>query len=261
MDMYLEDLDDLFEFKTVLLVASDIDGTLTQGRYLSPEAIRQLHKMHEYGLQVLLVTGRSAGWGHALAGYLPVAGVIAENGGVFISAGAHDPPRVLLPRADCEDLRIRLRECFRKIKEVFPAVQETGDNCFRMSDWTFEVAGRTQRELQQIGELCKQEGWAFTFSTIHCHIMDNRLDKAKGIVMGIKSLENTKAISLDKVVTIGDSPNDSPMFNPQIFPCSVGVRNIGAYLEMMEYKPKYISRYSEADGFISLVKQIIMAKK
>ncbi len=68
----------------IRLIASDVDGTLTQNGKFSSDFISTLIDIQSAGIKVLLVTGRSAGWVSALVNYLPVAGAIAENGGIFL---------------------------------------------------------------------------------------------------------------------------------------------------------------------------------
>ena len=60
-----------------------MDGTLTQGNKFSSNLIQTLEKLGAAEIDVLIVTGRSAGWVNAIATYLPVVGAIAENGGLL----------------------------------------------------------------------------------------------------------------------------------------------------------------------------------
>jgi hydroxymethylpyrimidine pyrophosphatase-like HAD family hydrolase len=66
----------------VELLATDMDGTLTQNGQFGPEVLSALGALQSSGLPVIIVTGRSAGWVSGLAQYLPVAGAICEDGGV-----------------------------------------------------------------------------------------------------------------------------------------------------------------------------------
>ena len=68
----------------IRLIASDVDGTLTQNGKFSSDFISTLLDLQSAGIKVLLVTGRSGGWVSALVNYLPVAGAITENGGIFL---------------------------------------------------------------------------------------------------------------------------------------------------------------------------------
>ena len=68
----------------IRLIATDVDGTLTENGKFSSDFISTLLDLQSAGIKVLLVTGRSAGWVSALVNYLPVEGAIAENGGIFL---------------------------------------------------------------------------------------------------------------------------------------------------------------------------------
>jgi hypothetical protein len=74
-------------FQNLKLIATDMDGTLTQRGKFSPALIQAFENLAEANIQVLIVTGRSAGWVSGLVNYLPIAGAIAENGGLFYQAG------------------------------------------------------------------------------------------------------------------------------------------------------------------------------
>jgi len=66
------------------LIASDVDGTLTEGGKFSPKLITAIESLTQAGIEVILITGRSAGWVQALNNYLPVSGAIAENADFFM---------------------------------------------------------------------------------------------------------------------------------------------------------------------------------
>ncbi len=72
------------DLSDIRLIASDVDGTLTQNGKFSSDFISTLIDLQSAEIKVLLVTGRSAGWVSALVNYLPVEGAIAENGGIFL---------------------------------------------------------------------------------------------------------------------------------------------------------------------------------
>ena len=66
------------------VLAADIDDTITAGGKLPARTLELFEELEAAGLVVALVTGRSAGWAQALAGYLPgVRLVVGENGLVW----------------------------------------------------------------------------------------------------------------------------------------------------------------------------------
>lgn len=238
-------------FKNIKLVATDMDGTLTHHGKFTPKLLQTLTALADINIPVIIVTGRSAGWVSGLASYLPIAGAIAENGGLYFS-GATDKAEVLVPLGD--EHRLALSEMFWALKAEFPNLQPSTDNAYRLTDWTFDIAGISQLELQQMGDRCQAQGWGFTYSSIQAHIKLLQQDKAIGLISALA--RHFPDISTDQIVTVGDSPNDESLFSPQ-FPCSVGVANVQEYLGRLSYQPAYITHQPESDGFCELAESIL----
>ena len=59
----------------------------------------------------------------------------------------------------------------------------------------------------------------------------------------------------NKIVFIGDSPNDQPMFN--FFPNSVGVANVKNFTSQLIYEPTYITELEAGSGFVELTDLLI----
>jgi HAD superfamily hydrolase (TIGR01484 family) len=231
------------------LIAADIDGTLTHEGKFTPELLQAIDQLNAKGIKLLLVTGRSAGWVSAVNNYLPVVGAIAENGGIYFNqAGEFD----FLTQIDqIETHRSQLAERFWELQTVYPQIQESIDNQFRITDWTFDVAGLTDRELTQIATSCQAWGYSFTFSTIQCHIKPLRQDKGVAILQVLQ--QYFPGITPTQMITVGDSPNDASMFDQSLFPHSVGVANIAHYASQISHQPQYMTNSPEVVGFVELV--------
>ena len=78
-------------FKNVRLIATDMDGTLTQQGKFTASLLQSWEDLRAADIPVLIVTGRLAGWVCGLVSYLPVVGAIAENGGLFYPADSANP--------------------------------------------------------------------------------------------------------------------------------------------------------------------------
>jgi hydroxymethylpyrimidine pyrophosphatase-like HAD family hydrolase len=233
----------------IKLIASDVDGTLTHSDRFTPKLLEAIAQLNQANLPLLLVTGRSAGWVDALRNYLPVVGAIAENGGVFCP---QDGPYQLL--GDFPPLsthRQHLADAFSQLQQRYPQLKASTDNAFRLTDWTFDVEGLSEGDLGAIALQCQAWGWSFTYSTVQCHIKPQSQNKASGIQQVLAQYFPT--IHPTQVLTIGDSPNDQAMFNPEIFPVSVGVANILKYADRLQYRPKYVTTRAEVDGFCEMV--------
>ncbi|HEY9737281.1 MAG TPA: HAD-IIB family hydrolase [Trichocoleus sp.] len=231
------------------LVATDLDGTLTQNGQFTPLLLQGLQDLQGAGLPVLLVTGRSAGWVSALVEYLPVAGAIAENGGLFF-AGGNAAPILLSKIRDLSHHRQALAELFGQLQSQRPHLQESTDNRYRLSDWTFDVAGLSQEDLDDLAATTAAAGWGFTYSTVQCHLKLPQQSKASALLQVLA--DHFPDLTPDQVVTVGDSPNDESLFDPATFPNSVGVANIQHYWPQLQHQPVYVTQTAEAQGFLEL---------
>ncbi len=244
-------------FTNIALVATDMDGTLTQGGKFSTTILQALEKLGSAGIKVLIVTGRSAGWMSGLSHLMPVIGAIAENGGLFYPSGKEEPVS-LTAIPDLKAHRQSLAVTFEFLKTIFPQIQESADNRFRVTDWTFDIGALSPEELQRLGNLCQQRGWGFTYSTVQCHIKPQEQDKAIGLLQVLQAY--LPEISPKQVVTVGDSPNDQSLFNQSQFPISVGVANVMQYAHQLEHQPSYITQAAEGEGFCELCNYILHRK-
>jgi hydroxymethylpyrimidine pyrophosphatase-like HAD family hydrolase len=62
------------------------------------------------------------------------------------------------------------------------------------------------------------------------------------------------------LLTIGDSPNDAPLFNPAHFPQSVGVANVRPYCDRLPHPPAYITTQPEGHGFGELLNHLLQLR-
>lgn len=244
---------DNYDWGSIKLIASDMDGTLTREEKFDSKLFETLSKLAAGGIDVLITTGRSAGWVQAIATYLPVVGAMAENGGLLYWQGSTIPQ--LMSEIEIDEHRQQLSRVFELLQSKFSQLKESPDNRFRITDWTFEVEGLSIDELKQIENICQSEGYGFTYSTIQCHIKPLEQDKAFGLSKVIP--QYFPELKPEEIVTIGDSPNDESMFDPQQFPLSVGVANVKKYSDRMKYLPAYITNKFEGEGFNELAKLII----
>ena len=241
-------------FKNICLVATDMDGTLTRKGKFTPALFQALESLAQEGIKVLILTGRSAGWVNGLASYLPIAGAVAENGGLFYPADSESVVN-LTPINDYEEHRQALAAVFAKLQTKFPRLRESSDNRFRITDWTFDVADLTIQELVTLDNICLEMGWGFTYSNVQCHIKPIGQEKAAALLQVLKQYfpEHQR----EQVVTVGDSPNDESLFDDAYFPISVAVANVLEYVERLKHQPAYVTSFSEGEGFCELVDYLI----
>lgn len=241
---------DCAALKSIRLIATDMDGTLTIDQKFTPQLLQAFDRLNQAGIAVLIVTGRSAGWVSGLVNYLPIVGAIAENGGLFYQGETQE---LLVPISDVKLHRQKLAEMFLKLRSYFPRIQESHDNAFRLTDWTFDVAGLNLEDIKKLASLCQDNGFGFTYSNVQCHIKLSEQDKARGL---LKVLEkHFSQYRLEQIATVGDSPNDESLFGQ--FPLSIGVSNIQHYQTQLEHLPTYITTQPEGLGFCEFVDAVL----
>ena len=241
----------------IRVIATDMDGTLTEDGKFNSDLLQILEKLSYGKIDVLIVTGRSAGWVQGIATYLPIVGAIAENGGLLYWSHA-ERPQTLANIGNIEQHRQKLKSIFELLQNKFPQIQESEDNRFRITDWTFDVKHLSLKELEQIDRICHAQGWGFTYSTVQCHIKPLNQDKA--IALEQIMHKYYPHLKLEQIITIGDSPNDESLFSNK-FPVSVGVSNILDYRDCLENFPLYVTKKPEIQGFIELAELVINTNK
>lgn len=243
----------------IRLVATDMDGTLTRRERFFPALLHTLADLEKAGIRVVIVTGRSAGWVSGLSAYLPVAGAIAENGGLYCSANAVDAPQLLTDIPDVASHRQALATTFDRLKSRFPQIRTAADNRFRITDWTFENQAFSVAELEEMRAFCLKDNWGFTYSAVQCHIKFAEQDKARGVKQVIS--ERFSDIAPDEILTVGDSPNDESLFDPQWFSHSVGVANVKRYKTVLTHLPARMTEAEEGDGFCELAGYLLRSRE
>ncbi len=242
------------QLKPINLIATDIDGTLTQQGLFTSKFLLTLENLQKNKIKVVLITGRSAGWCQGIVNYLPVWGIIAENGGIYCLKKTQTIEK-LTPLTNLTEHRQGLKESFEYLQTQFPQLQSSSDNLFRLTDWTFDCHNLSQDDLLDIEKVCNDHNWGFTYSHIQGHLKPQEQNKANGLMMLKKSYFPN--LPQNQIVTVGDSPNDESLFNQDLFPVSVGVANILNYQERLQHKPVYVTHSTQIDGFCELVQLLI----
>ncbi|MGC9027223.1 MAG: HAD-IIB family hydrolase [bacterium] len=227
--------------KDVEIIATDVDDTLTIDGFLTSDVIKAIEYLKRIGKRLILVTGRSGGACTTLSQYLPVEMVIAENGGVIIKG--HEIKTINLP----SEHREKLHACYNTILKTFPDIIQAQDNPFRLTDLSIDNHSINKSVLNGIKDIAQSFGFTIVISSVQTHILSPTCSKGSTLQM---------VVGAEKVLTVGDSANDESMFDPALFPLSVGVANIEHYLASMKYKPRWIMSQAQGYGFIELVNLI-----
>ena len=243
---------------------TDIDGTITTGGILPDSSYRAIWKLAEAGIKVVLVTGRPAGWCDLLARMWPVAGVIGENGSFYYIYHRQNK-RMERVHLISDDERIdgcrKLEKIREKVLKAVPRCAVAADQRFRITDLALDYRedidpplGKT--EIADICRIIEEEGAVYKISDIHINCWYGDFDKLTCARQFLRNTAGRELVSImDKIIYIGDSPNDEPMFSA--IQHSIGVANIRSFLEQLTWPPAYITTLDSAEGFAESVEQIL----
>jgi hydroxymethylpyrimidine pyrophosphatase-like HAD family hydrolase len=242
-----------------------MDGTLTRDGRFSSQLLTDLERLQVAGIPLLIVTGRSAGWVSGLVEYLPITGAIAENGGLLYRRDRPEGDWLVDlpdPIAHRQALAAAFSDLADRFRAELPQLTTASDNVFRLTDWTFDLAGLPQLTpalLAAMGQHLADRGWGFTYSAVQGHIKLPAQNKAAGLQRAIAQLWPDS--DPQAIITIGDSPNDESLFDRTLFPCSIGVANVRPYLDHLAHPPAYITQQPEGDGFREVVDWLLSGER
>jgi hydroxymethylpyrimidine pyrophosphatase-like HAD family hydrolase len=236
--------------RSIRLLATDIDGTMTRAGKLPPEVLQALQRLHAAGVEVVPVTGRSAGEALGLARYLPtVQRALAENGAVAVVPDA--PHRLLLGHAD----RPRLLAVARDITDVGSPLEPAPCAAFRLADVAFERAGRTLEQLSALRVRAREAGVQLSWSSVHVHLSLHVPDKGAGL-LGLLAGGRVKP---GEVATVGDAPNDAGFWVPGRFGLPVGTAEVAGQSAALDSLPLWAVGHA-ADGWLELAEALLRAR-
>ncbi len=251
---------------TVRAVLTDIDDTLTSDGRLGARAYAALEALHEAGVAVVPVTGRPAGWCDHIARMWPVDAVVGENGALafrYRRAARRMERRYVDPPQRRAEKRERLARLGERILAEVPGAALAADQAYRETDLAIDyredVAPLGPEEVARIVACFEAAGASAKVSSIHVNGWFGRYDK---LGMARAVLAEWLAIDPDgereRVIFVGDSPNDAPMFDH--FPHAVGVANVAAFAGQMEALPRYVTRAASGEGFAELAEVLLTAR-
>ena len=250
----------------ISVVLADIDDTLTTEGRLPACAYAAIEKLAEAGIAVAPITGRPAGWCDMIARLWPVVGVVGENG-AFYFAYDQSGRRMRRVFAVTEDPRARDRSRLdllkaRILREV-PGSAISADQLYREADLAIDfcedVPPLQEDEVDRIRRIFEEEGAMAKVSSIHVNGWFGAYDK---LTMTRRLAQDILGFDLDeareRIVFVGDSPNDAPMFG--FFPHSCGVANVLKFRGRIDAEPTYVARAEGGQGFVEVAERILSAR-
>ena len=239
-------------------VFSDFDGTLTESDgSLSSDFITILGFLEEKGIPITIVTGRSLSWGHFFLTHFPqISSVICEGGGVLI---LRDPSgRMVEENLISEKDYLFLENVAFELVSSFNCSLSL-DSFGRRTDRAIDLYQFEGNEglKKRVEGFLKGKGMTFSSSNVHLNFWKGDISKSMAMQYLLK--RSYPNYHLEDCLFFGDASNDESVF--QDFPNSVGVSNIGPYLEKMRYHPKVVLKGTENEGVKGVLNYLMGAEK
>lgn len=245
----------------VRAVFTDVDGTLTTRGLLQASTVRALEQLAGAGVPVVLVSGRPSGFAETWIRTLPVAGVIAENGGLYLVRGRDGGLRKVYARP----AGVRARERRRLTLGVaaalraVPGARLSSDSLFTEVDLAVDynedvklgpgAADALERHL-------RKRGFVAVRSSVHVNVWVGNFDKAWMVRRFLRKEWGARLGPRDRSwVYVGDSFNDAPLF--AAFRLSIGVANVRDVLSELSAAPRYVTRGREGRGFEEVARAVL----
>lgn len=252
-----------FDSKSVRVLLTDIDGTLTEHGRLPPHSYRAIQDLSDSGIHVIPVTGRPAGWCELIARLWPVHGVIGENGAFYFR---YDKKmrRVFARSKDARKSdRAKLRAIREQVLKEIPAAGIASDQFCRLFDLAIDfcedVKPLKQKQIDRIVEIFHEHGAIAKVSNIHVNGWFGNYDKVSTAREYLKrEFGYSEQQMKEHCAFAGDSPNDEPMFG--FLPYSFAVANIKEFLPRLKSKPAYVTHNEEGLGFTEIAQRLLELK-
>lgn len=242
--------------KEIRWILTDIDDTMTMHGKLVSEAYAALCDLKASGYRVIAVTGRSAGWGSVHLQEWPIDGAITENGAVSF----HESGELPFPGA-AANTTPALRRAAAAAYLAVPRAMPASDNHLRRFDYAIDHAERVvpaldADEIAKIVGIFEAEGCTAKPSSIHinCWMGNfNKRDAAIGFLAKFEGYDD--AADRDRVLYVGDAPNDEVMFGH--FPNACAVANIDLWLDRFQAFPGWVSIGRYGAGFAEIARTVM----
>jgi len=249
--------------RSIRVVLTDIDDTLPVHGRLPAAAYAALEALHEAGLLVVPVTGRPAGWCDLIARQWPVDGVVGENGALWFryDEAAHRMQRVYRRSAEERAAdEARLRTIASAALAAVPGTAIAADQPFRTTDLAIDycedVPPLDHTAAARVVQVFEAHGATAKISSIHVNGWYGEHDKlttSLGMLRDAFGIDGNR--ERDRIVFVGDSPNDAPMFGH--FANAVGVANVRDFADRMTHLPGYVTTARGAAGFVEFASRLI----
>lgn len=244
-------------------VLTDIDDTLTVHGRLPAAAFSAMEKLQQNNMHVIPITGRPAGWCDHIARMWPVAGLVGENGAFYF---IYDMKQKKMIRRyfKSEPERLRDQKKLDALREEIlrrvPGSDVSADQAYREADLAIDfcedVDPLPKSSIDKIEQLFEQAGAQAKRSSIHVNGWFGSYDKLTMTKLFLKEMYSLDVDHMnERILYIGDSPNDCPMF--EFFRHAVGVANIREFEGELPSEPAWVTEREGGYGFAEMTEVLL----
>ena len=188
----------------------------------------------------------------------PVAGIVAENGGVLLHRVGDQLRRAF---ADDEPTRQanarRLAACAAEVLAQVPGASLARDSAGRLTDIAIDHSEFTTLppdRIDAVVALMQAHGLNATVSSIHINGWIGAHDKWTAAQWAVRTLLHLD-FDPSEWLYVGDSTNDQLMF--ERLPLTVGVANIARFWAGLQHRPRYVTAGERGQGFAEVVDRLL----
>lgn len=255
-----------FKNKSIHVLFTDIDDTITEHGKLPAESYAAMWKLAQNGIKVVPVTGRPAGWCEMIARFWPVDGIIGENGGFYFRYDEKTKKMLrhfIFDEATQASNRKKLEKIRDEVLREIPGSAVASDQFSRLMDLAIDfcedVPALPESAVDKIVSIFERHGAVAKVSSIHVNGWFGNYDKLSMCQeFTKKELGFDLGANLSTCAFSGDSPNDEPMFG--FFENSFAVANINQFINRLKKKPAYVASKNGAAGFVEIAEQILTGR-
>jgi HAD superfamily hydrolase (TIGR01484 family) len=222
-----------------------------------------MEKLQQNNIHVIPITGRPAGWCDHIARMWPVAGLVGENGAFYFFYDMNIK-KMIRRYFKSEPERLRDQKKLDALREEIlrrvPGCDVSADQAYREADLAIDfcedVDPLPKSSIDKIVQLFEHAGAQAKPSSIHVNGWFGSYDK---LTMTKLLLKEIYSIEVDqkneRILYIGDSPNDCPMF--EFFRHSVGVANIREFDGELPSEPAWVTEKVGGYGFAEMTDLLV----
>ena len=236
---------DVEALKSIKLVATDVDGTLTLYRgseLISEDGIKGVRLLESNGIKVSLITGNALPVAIGLATYLGASGpVAAENGCViFYNDNIY---HLCSGRPDDRVVDYMIKRGFRP----------TWQNTFRFHELAFKPAKPIDgRVISDVVNELRRMGYNIVWSGYAIHVQA----PGGGKDVSLRMISKLTGIPLDSIAAVGDGDNDVPMLTIAGFSAAPSDAS-----EAAKRAAKFVASSPGGRGFLEVAELILRLYK